>query len=258
MNITSLIQTETKKKKKSKFDGKKLLIFTPTIDGKIYGNTTQSLLEGTIHLWKTLGVKSTYNILANCPYLYHARNCACKTAIVNDYDYLLFLDSDVIFTEDSISKLILNDKDVCVGGYPHKVDETSFVFSTLPDEKIDENGLLKLQYAGTGFMLIKVEILKKMYHKVKEYIYCSATGINENEDGEEYYRAFFDFEYNLDSRLISEDYFFCKLWRTKFGGDVFLDTNLNLAHEGNKVYIPDITVKNFLKQLEGRNTREII
>lgn len=239
MNITSLIQKKTKKEKDTSdvLSGPKILIFTPSVDGKLYGNCAQSIVDNCQLLQKKLNSYVRFQILAKCPYLHHARNVACKVAIIHEYDYLIFIDSDVEFEVDAIYKLIMHDKDICVGAYPHKtLDKPSFVVNPVPRAVPDSNGLLKVEQVGTGFMCIKTDALKKMYPEVQEYIYVSNTGHNANEHEEEFYRAFFNFSYDDRKKLVSEDWYFCDTWRNVCGGDIYLDTNIKLKHEGYHVF----------------------
>lgn len=239
MKVTDFIETKKDSYKKQE-KKKSIVIFTPSIDGKMFGGATESLVASS-NLMIQDGYLVTFAMLTKCPYLHHARNVACKMAIVEDYDYLLFLDSDVHFEYDAILKLIKRDKDICVAAYPHKShDKKTFVFTFLPNKKVNKSGLLEIENAGTGFMLIKTSLLKKMYHKTKDYIYTSNYGHNKNDNEEEYYKAFFDFSYDETSRLISEDWFFCNKVRNEFQIKIYLDTTIKLRHEGYETFKHDL------------------
>ena len=54
-----------------------------------------------------------------------------------------------------------------------------------------------------------------------------------NKDVAEFFYAFFDTGIDKEARVyLSEDYYFCKLWK-ECGGDIWMDLDTNLNHSGN-------------------------
>lgn len=121
------------------------------------------------------------------------------------FTHLLFLDSDQTFEKDYIYKLLLREKDIIVA--PSKTRDNKVYnlykydanFNTyIAHENISGLGLIEVDAAGMGMMLIK-----------KEVVFC----INKIETG--------------NNR--SEDIYFCE--RVKgLGFKIYADCDLNLGH----------------------------
>lgn len=99
------------------------------------------------------------------------RNMIIDAAIQHDCTHVFFLDDDMAFPADILSKLLAHDKDAITGlylsrAYPHQ----PLIFDDFGDDGkalysyLDENTppLKKIAAAGLGCVLIKIEILKQM------------------------------------------------------------------------------------------------
>jgi hypothetical protein len=88
---------------------------------------------------------------------------------------------------------------------------------------------------GTGFMLIKREVLEKMAEKVPEYTNdvgdLSGT-MQQQEKIKEFFATSIEPETN---RLLSEDYHFCREWRM-MGGKVWAAPWCQLSHIGTYAF----------------------
>lgn len=103
------------------------------------------------------------------------RNEAGKFAIQHEFDYLLFIDDDVMIPFDGLAKLMKTDADIAAGwtiirGYPFDnmffkyLDETNQTMKRWNDwtEKDLVDGLLPCDAVGFSFCLIKVDLLRKV------------------------------------------------------------------------------------------------
>jgi cellulose synthase/poly-beta-1,6-N-acetylglucosamine synthase-like glycosyltransferase len=123
--------------------------------------------------------------------IYFARNQAAKMAMRGNYDYLLFIDSDMIPPKDSVSRLMAHDKDIVSGLYfkriyPHlPVAYTKFnkLEKGVECEYLAEweDGLMKIDAIGMGMCLIKVSALKKMQETYGEGLFDCESGIGEDQ-----------------------------------------------------------------------------
>ena len=107
--------------------------------------------------------------------VYTARDLICEKAVEMGFDYVMFIDSDMIFEPSDIEDLILMDKDIVSGSYVTRVGEPRLVAykqvikrTRLNPPKIvncDIKGdeLEEVAAVGMGFCLIKVSLLRKMY-----------------------------------------------------------------------------------------------
>jgi len=111
--------------------------------------------------------------------VYDSRNGLGKTAIQHDFDYVLWLDSDQVFDDDllerMVEKLEANDLDILTGVYFRRVAPYSPVlFETL---RYEENraywsefknlpaGLFEVQGCGFGCVLMRTEVLMSVQAK---------------------------------------------------------------------------------------------
>ena len=116
----------------------------------------------------------------------------------------------------------------------------------LPNVQIQEN-LIKLLDAGTGFMMIKKDVIQEMFDKFPETKY--ANDLNIDNKFEPFMYALFDCIIDPDSRrYLSEDYTFCRRWQ-QIGGDIWLDPRVALNHVGHYTFRGNVR-----KMLTGEST----
>lgn len=96
------------------------------------------------------------------------RNFCAKVAIEGNYDYLLFIDDDVLVPFDCFATLVSADKDIVSGvtlirGYPfHPMLFSKNGFIDNYTELAGEDGLVECEAVGFSLCLIKVSLLKAM------------------------------------------------------------------------------------------------
>jgi hypothetical protein len=170
-----------------------------------------------------------------------ARNAIALEAIKNNCTHLLMLDDDNPIPQDTLEKMLEDDKDIVIAPIlsrnPNKEgkhDLCAFYKNKVDGEKLyknieflDENKYLhKIDAGGTGCILIKIEVLKKLNSIYKERIFERTRTIFKKPiivDGKEYLE-----------RTMSEDVQFCER-ATDNGFEVWLDTRIRPLHiTGNK------------------------
>jgi hypothetical protein len=194
---------------------------------------------------------------ANESLVTRARNRMVKIFLGTDATHLLFIDADIGFNPQDVVRLIAHNKEVVCGSYPMKGVNyqnlvgnhitsaeqaerlaTSHVINFMPADqsKFDgsgpvemstEDGLIELKDAGTGFMLIKREVIDQIIEANPQIAY------QHEEDGETWW-AVFDCEID-ENRYLSEDYTFCRRWQ-RLGGKVWLDPQILLDHQGTHTF----------------------
>jgi len=220
---------------------------------------------GMVHSSYMMGMINLVNKLAalgmnvSCPSIWfeslisRARNASAAAALSNEDDYLMFIDTDVIFDANDVVKLINADKDVAVGLYPkkyisdQKVQFLSRKYSQMPafwrelvgdfssefDNKVFKNNenLIEVNYAATGFMLIKTSVFNSIAKSKPDLKYK-----NDIDGYMSYGDNFYDFFrcwVNPESKKYeSEDYGFCKVWQ-ELGGKIHALTDIKLKHRGS-------------------------
>lgn len=157
-----------------------------------------------------------------------SRNNLAAAFLESDGTHLLFLDNDIFGLPEFVDRLIEADKDIVCGLYPKKQASLDFVMNGLPDERINEKGLLKVKHAGTGFMMVRRRVLEEMIAKLPEIAYGG-------DPSPETRRWDFFPMHAVEGRYDSEDWFFCNRARA-LGFDVWVDTHIQLRHVGKIVY----------------------
>ncbi|WP_043638129.1 hypothetical protein [Desulfovibrio sp. TomC] len=169
--------------------------------------------------------------------------------------HLLFIDADIEFDPRMVPRLLGADKDVVCGVYPVKglsvervmaqpagtpaaVAEAAsldYAVKVKPGCKMDEQGFLEVEYAATGFMLIRRDVFARLVDAYPALRYRFACT---NEAAAENY-AFFDTMIDPETRdYLPEDYAFCRRWRD-IGGQVYVSVLGRFTHIGVKGYAGD-------------------
>ena len=178
----------------------------------------------------------------------------------DNYDYLLFIDSDIDFNPSTIYKMIGADKDIISCPYPMKtfdldrmwarmketdevktkddVLKASYVFPIKMDEKEFEmtHGVIKVTHAPTGCMLIKRSVIEKMIKQYPELEIYQPTVINGKEEKKENFYNLFDTLHDAKTkRYFGEDFGFCQRW-TDMGGEIYVYALDYITHVGDHQY----------------------
>lgn len=183
-----------------------------------------------------------------------------------DCTHLFFIDADVAFPAELVPRLLAADKDVVCGVYPVKglrldrvmaqppgtspaVAEAAsldYAVKFAPGSRAEASGLVEVEYAATGFMCIKRQVLERMAAAMPQLRYRYAYV---NEAAAENY-AFFDTAIDPDTLdYLPEDYAFCKRWRD-LGGHIHASLLGRLSHVGSRVYAGE-----FATYLAGKGAR---
>ena len=169
---------------------------------------------GTI---KSQTVFSLVRMLKDFPYeytvLFHEgsmlhvmRNRLVQKAIDEKCTHLLFIDSDMVFEKDSAIRLLKRKKDI-IGGKMHLRKNPPTLILQNPHTNKD---LTTCDAVGTGFMLIKLDVFKKLR------------------------QPWFFWDY-VDGEPVGEDYWFCRKAR-EAGFKVWVDLTLPIGHIGDTIY----------------------
>lgn len=87
------------------------------------------------------------------------------------FDWFLCVDADTGFTVDQVKQLLAHDCDMISGAYLHKHDPSRFVAGWFPETPgispmenrvaPDQTGLIEVDWAGAGFLLIRRELFER-------------------------------------------------------------------------------------------------
>lgn len=112
-----------------------------------------------------------------------ARNQAAQQAIDENYDYLFFIDSDIILPTDTLTKLLSCDSDIITGWYMSSFMDNRISIAKFDTErlfyeayKLHEqqeniiNNIAEVDGCGFGCILIKTEVFKNMEYPFFKYV----------------------------------------------------------------------------------------
>ena len=170
--------------------------------------------------------------------------------------HLLFVDADITYLPSQVIRMIAFGQDVVAGMYPLKTHDWSpeaitrvrqgeglgtaaLRYVGLPcaeDVRAEKDGFVTGEYAGTGFMMIRREVLVRMMAAYPELRFAAAHD-RATEDTSPHQFALFDCMIEPETQhYLSEDYTFCRRWRA-LGGEIWLDTQGALVHTGAQDFV---------------------
>lgn len=140
-------------------------------------------------------------------YVHYNRERIAERALEMEATHLFFVDSDMKFTSNVLSKLLAHDKDIVGALYYRRYEPKTPVFNvryeTLPNRIFVQNTL------AAGCMLIKMEVFKKL---PKPWFFLGT-----------------------ETLPLGEDVYFCRKAR-EHGVQMWCDPTLVVGHVGEKVY----------------------
>jgi hypothetical protein len=170
--------------------------------------------------------------------------------------HILFCDADIGFAPENVFRLIDADKEVVAAVCPLKridwekaraaakagVEDLQAAsigyvvrFLPTPDNSVEvENGIAKVAYAGTGFLMIRREAMQRIVDAHPEL--RARMGDMADPLATEAVMVFDTMIEPETGQYLSEDYAFCRRWRD-LGGEIFADVEARLTHVGHAAYV---------------------
>jgi GT2 family glycosyltransferase len=149
-----------------------------------------------------------------------ARNSACEDALRLGFQWVMFLDDDVIAPPDTFARLVRHERDVVSGLYYRRHEPICPVAMALDDKGQPQwvtswsppDSLLEVDFVGAGCLLIHRRVLERMA------------------------RPWFEWEIGKKDPVqgrtaLSEDFSFCRRAK-EVGFKIHLDTSIHCEHVG--------------------------
>ena len=267
--------------KKEELQTKSLFVATPMYGGMNHGLYMKACLD-LQGICVQYGIQVKFSFLFNESLITRARNYLVDEYLHrSDCTHMLFIDSDIHFNPQDVIALLAMDKEVSGGPYPKKAIKWSSVKKAMQKNPDIDAGLLEkvtgdyvfnpvkgtaqftvtepleVMEIGTGFMMIKRGVFKKMEEAYPSIRYKPDHVGQAHFDGTRYIHAFFDTV--IDSkdsitgggsdRYLSEDYMFCQMWR-KIGGQIHLCPWMKTSHIGTYHFQGDMpAVANYVGEM---------
>lgn len=227
-----------------------LYVATPCLGGEVriqYLNAVLRLAEAC----EARGVGFHLDLLEDDPVIARARARLAHRFLQHPAaTHLLFCDADIAFAPETAFRMLDAGKDLVAGVCPLKhldwdkirrmalagaadlqAASLGYVLRFLPNaaNAVEvEDGFAKIAYAGTGFMLIRRDVVRRVAEAHPEL--CATL-----EDGERVAMVFEPMVEPGTGEHLSEDYAFCRRWRD-LGGEVFGDVESRFTHVGPAAY----------------------
>lgn len=171
---------------------------------------------------------------ANESLITRARCEMTRTFLETEHTHLFWLDADIEFTPEDVGKVWNLNADIGVGCYPMKKRDkqqyAAWKGGLITDlDKFD--GPTEVDYAGTGFMCIRRNVIEKLTEKHGRYDgYLGPTPalfLTPVTEGE--------FDGKKGKYLESEDYYFSRIAR-EAGFKIIMEPSVRLGHWGQYRY----------------------
>ena len=197
-------------------------------------NTMLSIIKLVQQLAKS-GIDAGINTMKS-PLIHQARNYLTSVFLATEYQYLLFVDSDVEFEPEAVINMLVAKKNIVCTPYRVKAEEIdkhiyTVEFADPKNITVLAGGLVEIEAGPTGLMLIDRKVFKKIIKnrpdlKITNKATPSATHVSHS-----FYYNFFDFGFK-DGYAMGEDVSFCKLARdNEF--KIFANIGSSTTHHGS-------------------------
>ena len=150
------------------------------------------------------------------PLIHQARNYLTSVFLTTEYQYMLFVDSDVEFEPEAVMRMMVAKKNIVCTPYRVKSAEIDKHIYTVEfkDPKnilVLAEGLVEIEAGPTGLMLIDRKVFEKIIENRTDLKIINKATPNAGKSHEFYYN-FFDFGFKKGYAM-GEDVSFCKLAR---------------------------------------------
>lgn len=185
----------------------KLSILVPTRD-TVYTHFAYCLTQ-LYNTTRELGI-DTYLFFDSSTILLNQRERLLEKAKEVKSDYVLWLDSDMMFPSTTAIRLLNHNKDIVACNYMKRTNEKKSVAYTNIDDwdswlRMDvKNSLVEVEGVGMGCMLMKIDVFDKIKKPYFEFTYKEDT------------KDFFGEDFNLQKKLRDNNY------------KIFIDTLLSV------------------------------
>jgi hypothetical protein len=233
-------ETHLKSKKentKNYKDKKRVLIGTPSLDGKVDVWYADSLSK-TITLCENHNIEVFPIFICNESIIHMARNEFLKMAYELGVDSLVFIDGDQSWDHNYFLKVVQSEKNALALPVCLKQDDPIFNFSTFSkkeDVKFDQKtGEFTVDRIGTGFFKLSKKLIHDLWNSNETIIFRDDS-----------FKFVFDFSIS-NGQYVGEDYTLCAKIK-EMGYDIWMNPNSTCNHIGSKKYTYQY-VKEFLKE----------
>ncbi len=159
-----------------------------------------------------------------------ARAQMASAAILEGYDYLFWIDADMVFTYRDFQQVAQGIDDFCCAPYMTKNPQGPLALLDF-EEQTDRTtrGIKRIKASGFGFIKTPATIYRKMMHEIKA---CQNV-----PNGNAFWPFFQPRTFDVEDRIAyyGEDYSFC-LWAEQLGFKLYANFDTEVGHIGRYAY----------------------
>ena len=154
--------------------------------------------------------------------VYDARDKIAMDALANKVDWVMWLDSDIIYPANIIQKLMSRNKDMITGLYYKRTAPYTPCIYKLEGDKLqpyldyEDNKIFPVEASGFGCMLMKAKVIKAVHEKFGGCFF-PVNGVG------------------------GEDLSFIRRAK-ECGIEVWCDSSVKCGHVGRQIVIPDKSI----------------
>ena len=196
-------------------------------------NTMLSVIKLVQQLGKS-GIEVGIHTMKS-PLIPQARNYLTSVFLTTEYQYMLFIDTDVEFQPEAVIRMMVTKKNIICTPYRVKsTDIDKHIYTVeFKDPKnilVLAEGLVEIEAGPTGLMLIDRKVFEKIIkNRTDLKIINKATP--SAEKSHEFYYNFFDFGFK-DGYAMGEDVSFCRLARSN-DFKIYANIESSTTHHGS-------------------------
>ncbi len=235
----------------------KVLIATPMYGGFCASGYTASMIDFMKKYGSNQEIQFDFMYGIGEALVTRARNMCASIFLKSDATHLLFIDSDIQFIPEQLFKMIQTKNDFVCGIYPKKNIQWNqvrdAVKNNVPVEQLQtagseflvvfnttlpktSDGLVEIERAGTGCMLISRKVFDTLSDKVNSFRIEAPVNSNVKFGQDEVYKEYFYTSTDPNTGIfLHEDFTFCRMWR-ETGGKIYGAPWVQLKHIGNHTY----------------------
>lgn len=199
---------------------KKIMIATPCHDRKLPVEYVGALLD-TMRAGIPAVIAPVF--LPGESMLPHARNYLAQMFLDSDFDVLMYIDDDMVWSPEQFARIALSEAPVMSAVAHLKIENSPFNFRELPKEKASKEGILSVESVGAAFIKLDRRVVVTAVKDSDKYTV---------HDGE--YHSLFEYSI-VNGELIGEDIGFCRKIRRR-KTQVLVDLSVVVGHIGSKIY----------------------